>query len=194
MPKLKHKDKISVPAKSSRSSVLKKASIVSSSTAKKATRDFVLIKDPDELENANTKFGAGLSRGQRRRQLKKQKVLIKLGKADPILKHKNAYVDQTGFSHLLSDLESSLPATDGPADRSITIIAAAAVAGKTNKMKKQIAMRESQRMKLVQQHPSFIENPVAAINNHLQHLIAMRTAENTRSLSNSKNKITTHKI
>jgi hypothetical protein len=149
MPKLKQRDRGSVPAKSSRPSVQKQSSIISSSTAKKVTKDFVVIKDPDELENANTKFGAGLSRGQRKRQLKKQKVLIKLGKVDPILRHKIMHADHTGFSNLLSDLESSLPAADGPADRNVAIIAAAAVAGKTNKMKKQVALRESQRMKLV---------------------------------------------
>ena len=39
-------------------------------------------------------------------------------------------------------------------------------------MKKTVAIRETQRMKLVQQNPDFIENPIASINLHLQQMLA----------------------
>jgi len=179
MPKLKSKDSKPAAVKSSRTShTLKKSasqSISSSNSAKKARNSFILIKDPEELQaKSSGNQGSGLSRGQRKRQLKKQKVLVKLGKANPLLKNKfseRTDVGESSFSHLLSDLESSLPT----ADDSYCAVIPAAAAVKTNKMKKQVALRETQRMKLVQQHPAFVENPVAAINNHLQHLIAMRT-------------------
>ena len=47
-------------------------------------------------------------------------------------------------------------------------------------MKKTVAIRETQRMKLVQQHPAFIENPIASINLHLQQMIANKQSKKYR--------------
>lgn len=67
----------------------------------------------------------------------------------------------------LSDIEASLPAA---------VARPAALAIKTNKMKKAVAIRETERMKLVQQHPLFISNPLDAVKQHLQQMMASKTA------------------
>jgi len=38
-------------------------------------------------------------------------------------------------------------------------------------MKKVVAIREAARIKLVQQHPLFIQDPINAVKNHIQQMI-----------------------
>ena len=42
---------------------------------------------------------------------------------------------------------------------------------RTNKMRKTVAIRETNRMKLVQNDPGFIRDPIAAVTQHLQKMI-----------------------
>jgi hypothetical protein len=48
------------------------------------------------------------------------------------------------------------------------------VSTQSNKMKKAVAIRETQRMKLVQQHPMFLENPLNAMKLHIEHLVSFK--------------------
>ena len=47
-----------------------------------------------------------------------------------------------------------------------------------NKLKKNIAIREVERMKIVQNHPIYIANPLEAITTHLQSMIDIRNSNN----------------
>lgn len=78
----------------------------------------------------------------------------------------------------LSDLEATLKfdlssssESNNSIDAEKLIRPAAGSTIKSNKMKKSVAVREAARMKLVQQHPSFQENPIMAINLHLQQML-----------------------
>ena len=118
--------------------------------------------------NSNISLSS-LSKGQKKRLIKKNKIKIKLGINKPEFNKLSIQQQSFGFSSFMSELESSLPNVE-----SDVIIQPAAISQHSNKMKKQIALRETQRMKLVQQHPSFIENPISAINNHLKHMVNMK--------------------
>ena len=49
-------------------------------------------------------------------------------------------------------------------------------------MKKEIAVREATRMKLVQNHPAFQADPLGALKTHLEQMTAMKLAK-TKQLS-----------
>ena len=111
-----------------------------------------------------------LSKGQKKRQSRREKVMMKMGiiplKGLKMPPEKN----KKKLSLLLSELEASLPAANEDIVRP-----AAAAPSKSNKMKKRIAVREVERMKLVQQHPSFKDDPFDAMRAHIQHMIALKT-------------------
>ena len=113
-----------------------------------------------------------LSKGQKKRRQKRASLMVKLGMVAPDLKYSAAAAKKEkkdAFNALLSELESSLPAA------SDVIRPAAAVSVRTNKLKKTLAVRETQRMKLVQQHPAFVEDPLAAVQKHIEHMLAMKS-------------------
>mmetsp|Transcript_1878 Transcript_1878/g.2988 ORF Transcript_1878/g.2988 Transcript_1878/m.2988 type:complete len:156 (+) Transcript_1878:85-552(+) len=113
-----------------------------------------------------------LNRGQRKRQKHKERVMRKLGKL-PLEGFKTAPVKKSpDFKFLLSELEAALPSGEN------SVVRPAAVSVKSNKMKKSVAIRETERMKLVQQHPSFKEDPIAAMKTHIEHMIAMKKKGN----------------
>ena len=125
--------------------------------------------DPKQIEQSSSD-GLNLSKGQKRRQLRNNQVLRKLGKDstftmkqndDPV---KNKKVD---FALLLNELESSLPIQmeSEKYEKAIASI-------RTNKMKKTVAVRETERMKLVQQHPAFQSDPIAAMKSHIEMLVS----------------------
>lgn len=113
-----------------------------------------------------------LSRGQRKRQEKRERVLTKLGVV-PLKGMKTGAeqpakpTKQKPFQALLSELEASIPENK-------EVIRPAAVTLKTNKIKKSVAIRESQRMKLVEQHPNFIADPLQAMKSHIEQMIALK--------------------
>lgn len=114
-----------------------------------------------------------LSKGQKKRRQKRASLMVKLGMVEPDLKFSAAKAQaqaqkKSVFNALLSELESSLPAA------SDVVRPAAAQSVKTNKLKKTLAVRETQRMKLVQQHPAFVENPIDAVKKHIEHMLAMK--------------------
>ena len=113
-----------------------------------------------------------LSKGQKKRRQKRASLMVKLGMVAPDLKYSAVAAKKEkkdAFKALLSELESSLPAA---AD---VIRPAAAMSVRTNKLKKTLAVRETQRMKLVQQHPAFVEDPLGAVRKHIEHMLAMKS-------------------
>jgi hypothetical protein len=119
-----------------------------------------------------------LSRGQKRRQEKREKVLTKLGVV-PLKGMKTGLEQpkpqkQKPFQSLLSELEATLPKTK-------EIVRPAAVTLKSNKIKKSVAIRESQRMKLVEQHPNFIADPLTAMRAHIEQMIALKMETKSRN-------------
>jgi hypothetical protein len=128
---------------------------------------------PKEVEQTNTegdKVVTSLSKGQKKRQLKREKVMMKMG-IIPVkgLKTAPETTKKKSFHFLLSELEASLPTES---DEVVRPAAAAPI--KTNKMKKSVAVREVERMKLVQQHPSFKDDPIVAMKAHIEHMIALK--------------------
>lgn len=110
----------------------------------------------DDDDENSTEISNSLSRGQRKRQANKDRILRKLGKISPNLpnnKHKDNNSNATNESaFLLSELEATLTSSVMK-----DLVKPAATSVNTNKMKKVVAIREAERIKLVQQHPMFIQ-------------------------------------
>lgn len=118
----------------------------------------------------SSKSGNAFSRGQRKRMEKKKRMLRKKEIVDGIRAKQNV-VGQSGL-FLLSSLESSLPSnTQGEPVRP------SAAAPLSNKMKGKVAVREVERMRLVQQHPSFQKDPLAAIKYHIEHMMTVKNSQ-----------------
>ena len=114
-----------------------------------------------------------LSKGQKKRRQKRASLMVKLGMVAPELKYSAAAAKKEkkdAFNALLSELESSLPTAND------VIRPAAAESVRTNKLKKTLAVRETARMQLVQQHPAFVQDPLAAVTKHIEHMLAMKSA------------------
>ena len=141
-----------------------------------------IVSKASSLEDADTEGASGalstsaLSRGQRKRQERKQHVFGKLGKWEaPIVaaqreKKREQEAQRDREDGLLSELERTLKGTDSSAD----IKPAAASTVTSNKMKRDIALREAERMRLVQEHPAFVADPFAAMRTHIEQSLALK--------------------
>jgi Ribosome biogenesis protein SLX9 len=116
---------------------------------------------------------SSLSRGQKKRLVVKERILRKLGKVKSD-DGKVASSKATASKALLSELESTLSETAKLAAVSTSIRPSASSTVTSNKMKKEIAVREAARMKLVQQHPMFQKDPLEAIRNHLEQMTELK--------------------
>ena len=118
---------------------------------------------------------ASLSRGQRKRQVRKERIMMKMGKT--IVKttpQQDGNIHSSSAKVLLSELETTLTEA---ADSVTAIRPSASSTITSNKMKKEIAVREATRMKLVQQHPAFQADPLGALKTHLEQMTAIRIAK-----------------
>lgn len=105
-----------------------------------------------------------LSRGQKKRLDKKTRLLNAKRRSEAYAQAlSKAAVAQSGF--LFSELESSLPQKED-------VVRPSASAPRSNKMKGRVAVREVERMRLIQQHPAFQRDPMAALRAHLEHVVA----------------------
>ncbi len=133
----------------------------------------VLVHKETSSTNESSAAGKILSKGQKKRLQKKEKVMTKIGLISPVFQSTLKKQKKEEKDALYSELETNLKlnlATDN--SNNAIIKPAADTSMKSNKMKKAVAVREAARMKLVQQHPAFKENPIAAINLHLQQMIS----------------------
>ena len=112
-----------------------------------------------------------LSRGQRKRHVRKERIMIKLGKSLKSTPQQNGNIHSLSSKLLLSELETNLTETAGLAT---TIRPSATSTITSNKMKKEIAVREATRMKLVQQHPAFQADPLGALKMHLEQMTSIK--------------------
>ena len=106
----------------------------------------------------------------------------KIGLVAPELRSNHSKQSKNKFESLYSDLEASIninshgmmavDASDeqADADGKISIVPAASCEIKSNKLRKAVAIRETQRMRLVQQDPLFLLDPIAATTQHLQQM------------------------
>jgi hypothetical protein len=109
-----------------------------------------------------------LSRGQKKRLEKKTRFLNAKRRLDAYSAAlSKAATAQSGF--LFSELESSLPKKED-------VVRPSASAPRTNKMKGRVAVREVERMRLIQQHPAFQRDPLAALRAHLEHVVTVAPA------------------
>lgn len=109
-----------------------------------------------------------LSRGQKKRQQRKDRIANVKAMVDNAQNPKAVKKNKTTF--LFSDLESSLPPNS-------EVIRPSALAPKSNKMKGKVAIREVERMKLIQDHPSFQQDPLAALKFHIEHMVAVHAPQ-----------------
>lgn len=105
---------------------------------------------------------SSMSRGQRKRLEKTAKVMRKKGvvikSAEKSGKNDN--------KHMFSEIESSL------CEDSNVRPAACNASNVNNKIMKTVAIREVERMKLVQQHPQFVQDPIATMKAHFTQMVA----------------------
>lgn len=142
-----------------------------------------------------TSISDTLSKTQKRRISKKNRVLIKRGLVTNPLENRRrleaegpvAKAQLRDFSELECGIMQQAAATSqagtgtngsGSGSSAVNIKAAAAVPTLTNKMKKTVALREVERMKLVQAHPMYQANPLDAIKAHLAHMNSVREQNN----------------
>lgn len=107
-----------------------------------------------------------LSRGQKKRQMRKDRIINVKAMIESA--NKDSSNGRKPISFMFSDLEKSLP-------QNAEIVRPSAAAPRTNKMKGKVAVREVERMKLIQDHPSFKKDPLAAIKFHIEHMVAVQT-------------------
>jgi hypothetical protein len=141
-----------------------------------------------------------LSRGQKKRQERKEHIMQKIGLKQPVLKFPAPGSNNTGSTTLrklpketdsnkgIDDMETDDLDDHGEEaqslDAQLQLLAPSSSAITSNKLKKQVAIREATRLKVVQQHPVFLEDPLSAIQKHLQ-LITGKTVSDI--LNNSHN-------
>ena len=135
---------------------------------------------PDAAESSSEKEAAALSRGQRKRlakreqYLKREKMVMsslrlqqleeQKGKLDGLLAIREA-LGEACSSHPPKSLTSDAKEMKSDATKKPTTC-------NTNRSKKAVANREISHMGLVLEHPSFRENPFAAIQQHLRNSLA----------------------
>lgn len=133
-------------------SAAKKSTIRASKSTKTSTKE------------SSKESDVNLSRGQRKRLEKKLKVAVKLGKKPVEFKEKP--LSQTSIINKekldATPINFDFLNTNNESNNNFQI--------KSNKQKKAIAVQESNRFKMIQNHQSFLNNPLEAISQHLQNI------------------------
>lgn len=160
------------------------------------------VKNQEKIDD--NEAGNTLSRGQRKRLQRKEKVMIKIGLLQPNLKTAATHTaDKTGDKSKKTTKAAST--TDIPASSFAFTLQEMTTNNEeyqqhdnhhalpntiitSNKLKKEVAIRESNRIKAVQAHPVFQENPIAAIHQHLQQLLAQQPPPASSNNHNNNNK------
>ena len=129
-----------------------------------------------------------MSRGQRKRNERK---LHKVGKwqSATLLEYSSKKearaMKEEKEQNLMSELEKTL-VNKTPGVR----VKPASASNGSNKMKREIAVREAERMKAVQDHPAFVANPFGAMHAHLEQMIAIRESSASSSAGVAREKAT----
>ena len=137
--------------------------------------------DNDETGQSQSAYD-GLSKGQRKKLMKKRQWEKKMMVVQQSLTLKNFRAGKgggggggimSGLDDALKGVEAEIRSEDGVAKDAASAAAAAAAAAavKTNKAKHTLGVAEVGHLKLVLQHPSFVEDPFAAIKEHLNNTL-----------------------
>jgi Ribosome biogenesis protein SLX9 len=167
-----------------------------------SSRGTAAATSPDDASGADTTLHGSLSRGQRKRQAKKDQYLRKeqLVMASLKLRHDDEQRKRIdGLDAIRNALLESVgvvAATSGAGNSAGEDPTASAAAPtsmlKTNHSKQRLVQREAAQMSLVLQHPAFQEDPFDAIRQHLRNTTATRTSAAATtaadSMSNKNNK------
>ena len=142
-------------------------------------RDVKLGAPPDAAESSSEKEAAALSRGQRKRlakreqYLKREKMVMSSLRLQRLEQEKGKLDGLLAIREALGEACSSQPPKSLASDAKETKSdAMKKPTCNTNRSKKAIANREISQMGLVLEHPSFRENPFAAIQQHLRNSLA----------------------
>ena len=162
------------------SSIMPKVAGRFRAAAKTSSLRDVKLGAPPEAESSSEKEAAALSRGQRKRlanreqYLKREKMVMsslrlqrleqEKGKLDGLLAIREA-LGEACSSHPPKSLTSDAKDMKSDATKKQPTC-------NTNRSKKAVANREISHMGLVLEHPSFRENPFAAIQQHLRNSLA----------------------
>eukprot|EP01036_Dinobryon_divergens_P026530 gene26527-35197_t len=134
---------------------------------------------------ADSNNSLSLSKGQKKRLERKKVIMQKIGLIAPALR--SNVPKPKKFDSLYSELEASINSHSMMVDASgeqteaackVSIIPAASCMIKSNKVRKAVAIRETQRMRLVQQNPLFLLDPIAAATLHLQQMAGNKQQQN----------------
>lgn len=136
-----------------------------------------LLADKEQNADRSSVQSVSLSRGQRKRQVRKERIMMKMGKPVKTTPQQDGNIHSSSSKLLLSELETTLIEA---AETALTIRPSASSTVTSNKMKKEIAVREATRMKLVQQHPAFQADPLGALKTHLEQMTAIRKAKSEK--------------
>ena len=134
---------------------------------------------PDAAESSSEKEAAALSRGQRKRlakreqYLKREKMVMSSLRLQQLEEQKGKLDGLLAIREALGEACSSHPPKSLTSDaKEMKTDATKKPTCNTNRSKKAIANREISHMGLVLEHPSFRENPFAAIQQHLRNSLA----------------------
>ncbi|OQS07439.1 hypothetical protein THRCLA_00539 [Thraustotheca clavata] len=130
-------------------------------------------EDPVSDNEESTSVEAQLSRGQRKRQKRRDAFLKKMGMVQRAVeeKEKESKKSKDGMFGDLEELQKSLFSTQVEAISTSKTENIKSVSQMTGKQKKRLAMQELGHLKAVQTHPAFQSNPFAAIQMHLQNTV-----------------------
>mmetsp|Transcript_12155 Transcript_12155/g.22766 ORF Transcript_12155/g.22766 Transcript_12155/m.22766 type:complete len:230 (-) Transcript_12155:223-912(-) len=170
-----------------------KSSMLSSSAAITETKNNPTTTTNQNSTNSNIQQGPdtshnNLSRGQRKRLLKREQYLkrekmilstLKLqrseeqkGRLDGLDAIKEALVDTIQKSREKSSKNHNTDAQD-----SSSLITEKPESAKSNKSKMDIAQKELTHLNLVLQHPSFVSNPFATMQEHLKNTLSEKAEQ-----------------
>ena len=138
-------------------------------------------KNGEFTKNNNGDKSVALSRGQRKRQakrdqyIKKEKMILSTLKLQRMEEQKNR-IDgldaiKEALTQTIKENQARLEAQKNKESSSEAVLL------KTNKAKKDVAQKELNHMNLVLQHPSFQSNPFATIQEHLRNTLAKQATE-----------------
>lgn len=132
-----------------------------------------------KVDRSVNRDGGAQSRGQRKRQHKKAHIMRKIGLSPAVLtKGQKNSAKKTEITLLdedssakFSDLEVSLKSSGVP-NANVKPASVVDFHISSSKMKRSVAVREIERMKLVQQHSGFQNNPFAIMKSHLEQMVS----------------------
>jgi hypothetical protein len=154
---------------------------------KKAADPDDILDSYDDVEEETGASMSALSRGQRKRQKRRDAFLKKMGmvQRSTLQREKENKKEKiAGMFGDLEDLQKSLFAIQASSKAQEKTDQTKSVSQMTGKQKKRLIMHELVHLKAVHTHPAFKANPFAAIQMHLQNTV-LRGAQHSNAEATS---------